>query len=206
MRHLLVLVALFWLACVPPRPCGINFYGTVHAVRLPAAIAMGSAVIVRSDAGHTIVATALHVIDGADYIRVTINKKQYEATPLVYNRFADVVLLRINASLPAPEIIDTLPRRGTPAYAIGPSPFGPVVLNGNIASEESYCPTGRGACAITSIPSGPGFSGAPVFTQENELVGIILGYSTRPPTMTFFTTSSQLKALLFSLDTLALAR
>ncbi len=202
MRQLIWIITLFLLSCVPPAPSGWNFFAQVQAVKLPSGIALGSAVIVRSYPTHTILATALHVIEEAVYIQVKHRGYNYDATPLVYNKYADLVLLRIEKTLPAPTIATTFPQPGTSTYALGPSPFGTILLTGVLASNEAKCPTGRGSCAITSTPSGPGFSGAPIFTQDNELIGIILGYTTRPPVLTFFTTSSQINAMLFLLDSI----
>lgn len=142
----------------------------------------GAGVIIRNDG---FILTSLHVVRGADAIRVTLKDgRSYDATVIGRDTFSDLATIKISASgLPTVRFgnADKL-RLGQWVMAIGnPYAYENSVSAGLVSglgreakafTQAFGARTGALRFIQTDVPLNPGSSGGPLFNLQGEVVGI----------------------------------
>lgn len=135
----------------------------------------GTGTVVWAEAGKSYVVTNYHVIEAnAGRFTVTVNstQKSYPARPLGRSGEGDAVVLEIDAELPAAVLGDDSPA-GTPVTHHG-NTTGPQ--RGRVVGYQWVAAPGwRGTQMYTDYRSASGDSGAGVFNDRGELVGVHWG-------------------------------
>lgn len=167
----------------------------------------GSGVIVDS-AG--VVATARHVIEGADRVTVVVPHHGTIEATVTASDSGDLALLEIDVdqALPFVRLASDAPPAGTAIVHIGHQlalEGDPTVSHGLVASSRRTIDFGSGSVEViqTSYRSAPGGSGGPVLDLAGQLVGINIAGEvpsiTDDPyaqTMTFAVPSPDLAAMI----------
>lgn len=198
LRVLLLPVLLASFSCIPPPlPHGTTRYAHVLSFSSPFQAHAGSAVPILTGKGKTLLATAAHVLEDGLLVKVKYQGQYHTALPVITNKEADLALLLVHTTLPVAQIAQEFPGPGSPVYGVGPSPLeGHALVHGIVSAAPSLCPVGNTECAVLSLPSGPGFSGGPVFNGKHQLIGIILGYTKALPHLTLISTGHEVRRLV----------
>lgn len=143
----------------------------------------GSGFIIDSDG---LIMTNSHVVRGADEVYITLEDgKEYKATEIKADDFADVAVVRIKADRPLPEVKlgdDSDLEIGDWVLAFG-SPFGldRTVTQGIISAKSRGLKNlpSRQEFLQTDAAINPGNSGGPLVNLKGEVVGINTAIETR---------------------------
>ncbi len=138
----------------------------------------GSGIVIDKN-GHIL--TNYHVIQNADQLIVTLNKKKYNAKPILAEKSIDLAIIKIKApdkELHPIKIID-LPRLevGQKVLAIGnPFGFSGTLTTGIISSLGRTVQISEDIILEDSIQTdasiNPGNSGGPLLNTQGELIGV----------------------------------
>lgn len=137
----------------------------------------GSGVVVHE---RGLILTAKHILEDADYIRVTFpNGNVYDGVNWLVDPNDDVGILQIATleDLPMSSFDTTNCRVGEEVFIIG-SPFGLFnsVNKGIISAvDREVCFFGIEPMLQADIAGNPGNSGCPVFNMDGDVIGIIVG-------------------------------
>ncbi len=198
---LVLSVLLILSACVPASPSSPAAARLAHYVaRVQIAcpngeVRNGSGVVISANGD---IATAYHLVEPAEHmasctVRVGIGARLNEDVPLTYEAFLaardpamDLAILSIrqqptNPPLPTPlpyaPLATTPPRVGEMVHVLG---F-PALAEGLLAYDSDTvlslgsCDTAESCWLLTEAFASWGSSGGPVFNEQGELVGIVLG-------------------------------
>lgn len=148
--------------------------------RLPPAQSLGSGVIIKTEGRSNLILTNLHVIKGAEQIKIHFNKTTNEqpvtATVIAKDPDLDLALLKAKST----KKLSALPigksselKVGEFVMAVG-NPFGQghTVSHGIISAKERNTPMILGKYLQTDAPINPGNSGGPLVNMDGEIIGI----------------------------------
>jgi S1-C subfamily serine protease len=146
--------------------------------------------------------TNYHVVEGAEAIQIqTRSGKSYTASIVAYEPKNDIAVLRVDdkhfrfgkGDLPYSFLPAKAPL-GSAIYTLG-FPQDEIVYNeGYIASSNGF--QGDSNQYRLEVPAGPGQSGAPVLSDDGEVIGIIRSKDAESESTTYAVTSKTLLRLL----------
>lgn len=152
-------------------------------------------------AGHGLFVTNAHVVRGAHNPRIRTDAGDLAATTLVYDRRADLAVLRVaNLNAPTLPIATQDARNGTPAVVVGYPGGGPRTAVGAVISQRLPFPdpgfsdgpalhqTYRLDAAIR-----PGNSGSPLLDTQGQVLGVVNASSSTPRSQGFAITDGELE-------------
>lgn len=119
------------------------------------------------------IATNLHVVNGASYIRVmNYQQNNFNAELIGYNSNADIAVLKINSALPKLEFGDSDEvKQGTKVIALGnPAGLSFTVTEGIVSALRVG--SNKLKYIQTDVPINPGNSGGPLVDQKGKIIGI----------------------------------
>lgn len=132
--------------------------------------------------GSTFILTNRHVCherSDAEYVLVDKQYRRYDAKYYQNHMFADLCLLRVNATLPTVEFVSpefdervtviSAPHGAFPIFENGIIKQ-PVVINSSIEGESYYF-----QAQVIKVNTDEGSSGSPVFNSDQRVVGILFG-------------------------------
>ena len=163
-----------WLARCQMRLSGRNNWRPIRAaVRVRTPGGMGSGVILSSEPGRTVIATAAHVVQGSQSVTVDLFRdfgvKSYTAAVSIVNDTTDLALMTVVANtLPLPSVIgaSASPATGDVTFGIGCSGgAGVSVMTCRVQSLDGGDVFASGAVA-------QGRSGGGLYNRRFELIGI----------------------------------
>jgi len=159
----------------------------------------GSGVIINKKG---LILTAKHVLEGADWVRVTLtNGDTYDATNWIVDPNDDVGVLQIATLKDLPEAsfeVCGLPDYiGQKVFIIG-YPFGIYSVNqgmiSNVRLDEPFF--GVEPMLQLDIAGNPGNSGCPVFDMNGDVIGILVGGIRGGDGIAFITSADVCKELI----------
>ena len=141
--------------------------------------------------GGTLLLTAAHVAAPGDLLAVQIReRKAIERAKLVaWDATADLALFEISVRLPMLVPLGAPPRLGQRVWAITFDMGGKVIVTGIVSTDAiDTCEEKRPdvKCRLTTLPTGPGYSGAAVVDRRGRLVGLLTAYVKTMPHLGIF--------------------
>jgi S1-C subfamily serine protease len=141
-----------------------------------ATLGWGSGTVVHSASGKSLVLTNRHVCPhGNGHPFVIVGEKSYAAEWVAADDTVDLALVRVSVALPAVELAESEPLKGTTVRQWGFSLHGPMKAKTGLVVETIEFKTEAGATVktlVTDIDVEPADSGSGVFDPDGKLVAV----------------------------------
>lgn len=184
-----LLLALLLSACaLPKQPIPGGAHARVYVLRLtPVGLvkSAGTGVFVARSAFGSVLLTARHVIEGAVLLVVASSRGQARSRVVAVHPTEDLAAVLVpHEAEERAAVAETSPAIGDRLRVLGSQLSGdPTLADGIVSSPAVPCRLSPGTrhCRMSTVPVGPGHSGAGVFDEVGRLVGIVMAYQAVRP-------------------------